>query len=129
MTSRYVLDLVLDMPEKAVCITLIWQSLRMLEKENVAVFYLFFFALLQYDIEFKGDDFTEKKNLDMLSKSLRKEIHNLGITWSNSGKQTQCVCITRSYLLVKGRNGGRQTQRSCIEQSCLRLRCLRTLPC
>jgi hypothetical protein len=42
MTSRYVLDLVLDMPEKAVCITLIWQSLRMLEKENVAVFYLFF---------------------------------------------------------------------------------------
>ena len=81
----------------------------------------FFFALLQYDIEFKGDDFTEKKNLDMLSKSLRKEIHNLGITWSNSGKQTQCVCITRSYLLVKGRNGGRQTQRSCIEQSCLRL--------
>jgi hypothetical protein len=41
MMSRYVLDLVLDMPEKAECMTLFWQSLRMLEKEKVAVFYPF----------------------------------------------------------------------------------------
>lgn len=52
--------------------------------------------VFQYDIEFKGDNFTQKKSLDMLTKCLRKEVHNLGITWSHCGKQNQNLCVSYS---------------------------------
>jgi len=45
----------------------------------------------KFDVEMKGDDYTEKKSLDMLCKSLRKEIEIQGNTWKQGGKPTQLL--------------------------------------
>ena len=39
----------------------------------------------RFDIEFKGEDFSKKKSVDMLFKSLRQEIQSAGNTWQHSG--------------------------------------------
>jgi len=68
----------------------------------------------KFDVEMKGDDYTEKKSLDMLCKSLRKEIEIQGNTWKQGGKPTQLLKCSVHCVHVQVRVRTRASARASV---------------